>query len=811
MPLCRPPLAALATLEFTWIYNDFLWALVLMNTGDKLPITSALNNLRGQFFTDNNLLAAGSVIVALPTVIVFFAAAEAVRLRPDAGRQQGLTSADAGGLVHLRAAGASLLLDARGPGPVTVPHWGPDLGELDGSTVDGLVAATVPAVPDRDARPAGAGRAAARVRDAATRAGRDCRGSRGGRAFSPLFRSPAVAERGPGRVVLTATDPDAGLALRTEVELAPAGLLRLRHVLTNTGSRAVPARRAGRRAAGAGPGRASCSTSPGTGAGSAARSGTRSRWAAGSGRTGAGRTGHDATVGCCAPARRVRLPAAARCWAVHVAWSGNHGHATPSARPRGAAVLGGGELLLPGEVVLAPGRGVRDAVAVRPRTAGRAGRHLAPRFHGWLRARPQHPRSPRPVMLNTWEAVYFDHDLDRLVGARRPRRRGRGRAVRARRRLVPAPPATTPPGSATGTSTRTSGRTGSARWSTTSADRGMQFGLWVEPEMVNPDSDLSRAHPDWILAIRGRLPVPARHQQVLDLGPPDGLGVPAGAARRAADRVRHRLPQVGPQPRPGRRRPGDRTARPAGRARPDARRLRAARRAAPAGIPDVEIESCASGGARVDLGILQRTDRVWTSDCNDALERQPIQRWTGVLLPPELLGAHVGADRSHTTGRAHDAVVPGRDRAVRPPGPGVGPGRRDRRRSGRRWRPGWRSSGTGGPCCTAARSSGPTGPTRSAWLHGVVGADRALYAFVQLATSALAGPEPARLPGLDPDRRYAVRPAYPAGAPERAGHALPAWLAAGGVELPGRVLAAVGLPMPVLHPEEAFLLTVTRT
>jgi len=72
MPLCRAPLAALATLEFTWIYNDFLWALVLMNTGDKRPITSALNNLRGQFFTDNNLLAAGAVIIALPTVVVYF-------------------------------------------------------------------------------------------------------------------------------------------------------------------------------------------------------------------------------------------------------------------------------------------------------------------------------------------------------------------------------------------------------------------------------------------------------------------------------------------------------------------------------------------------------------------------------------------------------------------------------------------------------------------------------------------------------------------------------------------------------------------
>ena len=72
LPLCRPALGALATLEFTWIYNDFLWALVLMSTGDKFPVTSALNNLRGQFFTDYNLLAAGSVLVALPTVIVFF-------------------------------------------------------------------------------------------------------------------------------------------------------------------------------------------------------------------------------------------------------------------------------------------------------------------------------------------------------------------------------------------------------------------------------------------------------------------------------------------------------------------------------------------------------------------------------------------------------------------------------------------------------------------------------------------------------------------------------------------------------------------
>ncbi len=71
LPLTRPALAALATLQATWMYNDFFWALILMRTGDKYPITSGLNALKGQFFTDNNLVAAGSILVALPTLIVF--------------------------------------------------------------------------------------------------------------------------------------------------------------------------------------------------------------------------------------------------------------------------------------------------------------------------------------------------------------------------------------------------------------------------------------------------------------------------------------------------------------------------------------------------------------------------------------------------------------------------------------------------------------------------------------------------------------------------------------------------------------------
>jgi multiple sugar transport system permease protein len=72
LPLCKPAMAALATLLSIWIYNDFFWALVLISTGENMPITSALNNLSGQYFTDPNLVAAGALLTAIPTLIVYF-------------------------------------------------------------------------------------------------------------------------------------------------------------------------------------------------------------------------------------------------------------------------------------------------------------------------------------------------------------------------------------------------------------------------------------------------------------------------------------------------------------------------------------------------------------------------------------------------------------------------------------------------------------------------------------------------------------------------------------------------------------------
>ena len=210
---------------------------------------------------------------------------------------------------------------------------------------------------------------------------------------------------------------------------------------------------------------------------------------------------------------------------MHVAWSGNHDARTPSGGPTAGAVLGGGELLLPGEVVLAPGERYRDAASVLAAGPATGSTGSAAGCTGTCAARPAHPRRPRPVVLNTWEAVYFDHDLDRLTRARRRRRRGRRRAVRARRRLVPRTAATTRAGLG-------DWYVDADVWPRRACDPlvdhvrglGMEFGLWVEPEMVNPDSDLARAHPDWVL--RRRRPAAAcraRHQQVLDLAQPGGL------------------------------------------------------------------------------------------------------------------------------------------------------------------------------------------------------------------------------------------------------------------------------------------------
>lgn len=214
--------------------------------------------------------------------------------------------------------------------------------------------------------------------------------------------------------------------------------------------------------------------------------------------------------------------------------------------------------------------------------------------------------------------------------------------------------------------------------------------------------------------------------------------------------------------------------------------------------PGVEIESCASGGARVDLGILARTDRVWASDTNDALKRQTIQRWTGLLLPPELIGAHVGPPRSHTTGRVHDLSFRvatalfesfGFEWDLTQTAPD------ERRQLAEAVSAYKRLRGL----LHAGDIVHGDVPDPSARLHGVAAHNgtAAVFAYVQLTWSPLERSSPVALPGLDPERRYDVRVLDVAGGPRVLQRTASPWLTNGSLQLSGQVLRTVGLALPV--------------
>jgi alpha-galactosidase len=176
---------------------------------------------------------------------------------------------------------------------------------------------------------------------------------------------------------------------------------------------------------------------------------------------------------------------------------------------------------------------------------------------------------------------------------------------------------------------------------------GLDFGLWLEPEMVNEDSDLFRAHPDWVLSAPGFPRATGRSQLVLDLTRVEVRD----HLFAAIDRLLRDLPvsyvkwdcnrDLYPAASGGRASASRQIA--------GALDLMARVRAA---HPGVSIESCASGGGRIDFSILRYTDRFWTSDSTDAIERVRIQRRASLFMPPELLGAHVGPSPNHWTGRA---------------------------------------------------------------------------------------------------------------------------------------------------------------
>jgi alpha-galactosidase len=489
-------------------------------------------------------------------------------------------------------------------------------------------------------------------------------------------------------------------------------------------------------------------------------------------------------------------------WGVHLAWSGDS-TVWAERNPVGLAQIGAAELLSPGEVRLAPHE-TYTAPRAYAAYSERGLDGMSAAFHELIRSRLHHPKTPRPVILNTWEAVYFDHRLDRLseladaaarigverfvlddgwFGGRRDDMAGLGDWY-VSKEVWPV---------------------GLGPLIDHVKSLGMDFGLWVEPEMVNPDSELFRAHPDWILSEAGRLPPTWRSQHVVDLANPlafdfllgrlDTLLSDHDIAYLKWDHNRD-LVDAGHDGRPG--------------VRLQTLALYRLLDELRSRHPQLEIESCASGGGRVDLGILERTDRIWPSDTIDALERQHIQRWTQLLVPPELLGTHIGSNLSHTTGRRHSlsfraataifghlgiewdltSITPQEAQDLA----GVIAFHKEVR-----------------SLLHSGRVVRVDHPDPTVQVHGVVARDRAeaVFACVQLASSPTEVPPPVRLSGLESGRRYRVVQVPLAGGPNAQEIASPPW-ASEGLVLTGQLLMRVGLQMPVLHPEQALILKLTE-
>ncbi|HEU4512594.1 MAG TPA: alpha-galactosidase [Nocardioidaceae bacterium] len=701
---------------------------------------------------------------------------------------------------HRRAAGTSLLLavcaDQGGRTTPVLLHWGADLGELSEQDVAAYVEARTPTRPHSALdQPRWSGVLPENVAGYTGTPAVEGWRPDGGGAWTPRFTSWAL-ETAAQAATLSAEDAEAGLAVTWTVSLDRYGVVACRTRLENTG-RAPYAVNAVRNVLPVGTdalevldltGRWTRERAP------QRRSFDQGTWQR-AGRH--GRTGHDATLVMVAgtPGFGFRNGGV---WGVHVAWSGDHvTHAERTAE--GEAVLGGGELLAPGEVVLAPGEAYETPELLGSWSdAGLDG--MSERLHGWLRERSPRTRGPRPVVVNTWEAVYFDQDLDRL------------RHLADRAAEVGAERFVLDDGWFRG---RRHDHAGLGDWTVDPGvwpdglhplvehvtGLGMEFGLWVEPEMLNVDSDLVREHPEWVLRGRAGLPDEWRHQQVLDLQHPEAFDHVHGAL----DALLREYPisfvkwdhnrDLVDTAHDGRHAVHGQTI--------AFYRLLDLLRADHA---EVEIESCASGGGRVDAGVLQRTDRIWPSDTIDALERQHIQRWTGLLVPPEIMGAHVGAPGAHTTGRRHRLsfraatalvghfgiewdLTRASDEECRDLAEWVALYKRLRALVG------------------SGRLVRGDHPDPALLVTGVVSPDRdaAFFVLATVATTRTQTPVPVRLPGLDPTRRYDVRRVGPTGEGPLTDFATSA-LEGEGLTLPGALLVEAGVRLPALAPESAWVL-----
>ncbi|WP_307784482.1 alpha-galactosidase [Salinibacterium sp. SWN139] len=715
------------------------------------------------------------------------------------------------GVVVLRGGGASLIFDATGAVPAVI-HWGADLGHLDDDARRMLALTAVPAqlnaAPDvprvfgilPSEQTGWLGRPGIAV-------------SRDGYQLTCRFSTTQISASPEGdSVAFTLSDEENGVRVVATYALSMQGVISAQAAVTSIAGSVLSVERLSLSLPL--PSRAT-EILDFSGKWIRERSPQRQQLADGihARETRRGKTGSDSpyVMSAGTPGFSHRT---GEVWSMHIAWSGDstwHVERLPEGAGALTTSLGGAELLRTGEVRLHPGETYATSTIMFV-WSGNGLDGIRSRFHAHLRARPHHPTSPRPLTLNSWEAVYFDHDYETLTQLiDRAAEVGVERFVlddgwfHARHDDTAGlgdwwiDPLTWPQGF--------------GQLVAHVRKHNMQFGLWFEPEMVNLDSDTARAHPDWVLAPASGVGLPARSQHVLNLANHDAweyiLGfMDALIAEHAIDYIKwdhnRDLVEASRQTSDGDR-AGTRDQTLAAYALMDELRRR---------HPRLEIESCAGGGGRIDLGILERTDRVWGSDCNDPVERQVIQQWTTLLIPPELMGAHIGEPRAHTTKRtteqsfrmttalfAHSGIESNLTKFAQP--------EIDIFRTWADLYKEMRSLIHSGVAVNADLADD------AAVLHGVVAHDgsHALFELAQVRTSSLGQYGRVPIPGLDPDRQYQVRVRFDVGAPMSQSFTHPAWMLAGESDpliLDGNALTVLGLPLPSLDPQQAVIIEFQR-
>ncbi len=288
---------------------------------------------------------------------------------------------------------------------------------------------------------------------------------------------------------------------------------------------------------------------------------------------------------------------------------------------------------------------------------------LSQNFHGVIRnnvCRGKYKLAPRPILINNWEATYFNFDEEKLAAiAKQASELGVDLFVMDDGWFGKRSSDTSGLGDWTVNESKLKG--GLKPLVDKVKSFGMKFGIWFEPEMVSEDSDLFRAHPDWAIAVPGRAPVLSRSQLLLDLTRADVREYLYGAIndilnsadisyvkwdfnRSICDWYSHGIPKECMGEMPHRYMLG----------------LYELLERLTHDFPDVLFEGCSGGGGRFDAGMLYYTPQIWCSDDTDAYERTKIQYGTSFIYPVSAVGSHVSAVPNHQTGR----VTPLEARAV---------------------------------------------------------------------------------------------------------------------------------------------------